>query len=720
MLKFIRLVVVLLAVIYSRQSWGFTTNGFCQKFQLVDIPVGDFRPPLHLPESILRVTQGYNTSKAEGYCLSGKLQPDGNSPACAGKKIYFGHDGLDMHPQGAPAGQVDIHSVFKGLVVASHSSGSFGGWGESLIIATRPNLWSEEILTLHYHHLYFNSTLKTTSRLFGPCEQVESNQVIAKEGGTPDWPTHLHLSVKRWKNLRELQDKINLAPTLFYGFGYTFGVDSKITNFLDPQGLLLDTFDEFQSQSGQYSGWEWSYPYIRGVRSHGWDFGNFDGSFGVATNVTRREAARWIKQAMQLSGTLPVVNHFQDIPLTDNDSPYIEALVSQNVTLPVINPTHSCTSVGVNFCPDQSLTRAEALKMVVTAFYQDQFIELYNNWVWRSAAPLADNLLSRFVDVSANSWYAPYLYFAWQQGLTGGGVVFQPNLPIKRAELAKWLVMGYEHLYGQNPYFCQSLECSPGYYCSGESANCELIPGCLPTENSPCPLGGGYNSQNQQEQGAASSAGGSTSSGSETSPSACSPGQDQLQICPDGQTASYRVCLSTAQWSDWNPPCPTGSSGQSSGAGGTEGTGEGGAGGSGSTTGSGGSQCLPSLQLSPAGASCYSNPAGSGSPTLCLETQSPSGGQLSWRLCKQNSSFQSAFTYQLLDQNHLSQFLGDQRNGSPGQSCTGWVTSDFSYINKNGPINGAGLVIEVHSPSGCASTGCTYYSGLTTLYRACL
>ncbi len=712
---------VLCISLATGKAWA-VENGFCQGIQLEEIPVGNFHHPLAMPMDPMRVTQHYNTSLEEGYCQA-PGQPSGDSPLCQGYQIYYGHDGLDLHPLGAPAGEEDIYSVQAGLVVASHPSGSFSGWGESLIIATRANPYSEGILTFHYHHLYKDGG--QTSRLVGRFEEVWSGQVIAKEGGTPNWPTHLHLSIKYWANLSELTKKITNSPTAFYGPGYTFGDDGKIANYLDPEGLLYDYFTEFNQLQADYPTWQWSDQYARGMRSAGWFFGNFDGSFGVDLEVKRREGARWIKQALRLNSPSVANQHFDDLPPGDSDAIYVQALLEQPLAVKVINPDRSCTILGQNFCPDQSLTRAEALKMIVTGFYQDQFLEIYNNWVWQAAAPLANSLLSHFTDVNPWEWYAPYIYFAWQKGLTGGGAIFNPNLPIRRAELAKWLVLAAEDKFGGGMDFCQGLNCPYGDYCDQNFQTCLPIPECVPEEEQTCELGGGYDLQNDP--------------GGPGSSDECVQGQEELKLCPDNQTATYHVCLVDGQWSAWNPPCPdnpgdggtggasgsggsgTGGDGGTGGSSGSGGSGTGGDGGTGGSSGSGDPEppCQVNYYLSPSGASCYSNPSASGSPTLCLETFLGSGAQASWRLCKQGSTFQNSFTYELLDQNNLSQNLGGQLSGSAGAACTPWKAQDFSYVDQDGPANGAGLIVEVHSPSGCSLPSCTYYTGITTLYRQC-
>jgi hypothetical protein len=309
------------------------------------------------------------------------------------------------------------------------------------------------------------------------------------------------------------------------------------------------------------------------------------------------------------------------------------------------------------------------------------------------------------------------------------------------------------------------------------------VPTCIPWENSPCPLGGGYGKPGTSDAGPAGSntdAANGVPVGSGSSDS----GVDNGSGYPDGGTGSagsslyscqkdpqfsapcalglgicfragVRVCnpagdglLCNAVEGAPNPageicsnqlddncngatdesPCQTsqvgtnntGDGGSNISNGGNNGY-DGSSGGStpGNQSTQDGGTCQVHFHLSPSGASCYGNPAGSGSPTLCLEIQPGSGTQYGWRLCKPSGSFQNYFTYELLDQNHLSHYLGGVLTGQSGTVCTGWKYADFSYLTQNNPVNGAGLMVEVHSPGGCTSPSCTYRTGITTLYRDC-
>lgn len=703
-MRFLYCLCFIIALLASRTSYASPTKtGFCTDLDLNQIPVGNFQAPRLQPIVPLRITQEYNTSMSEGYCQA-PGQPAGNSKACKGKTVYYGHDGLDLHPQATAPGVNDVYAVQPAIVFASHASGSFTGWGESIVLVTRANAYSEELLTFNYHHLHATFSPYQTSRLKAPCDLVAAGDVLAKEGGTPNWPTHLHFGIKRWKNLTELKENITKKPGLFYGYGYVFSDTSKLSNFLDPKGYLFDNFEDLQPGSSYL----WALPFAREMRDQGWHFGSFNGDFGLTENVKRREAARLLKQALLLPTSPTKTSTFTDLPLSDADSPYLETLLH----LPSPQPfsiDSSCAPPGKKFCPDLPLKRAEAIKMIVSGFYRDQFIQFYQNWVWNVAPEAAKKLLSKYTDVLPGSWYAPYVYFAWQKGLLGSEALFRPSDPIQRAELSKWLVLSYQTVHQSISTFCHSKICPNSQYCDAIKQQCQLIPICLPNDHKDCPLGGGYAEQSQ---------GGPVYT--------CQSDPYLGSLCYKGVgaclSAGQFVCQAGGQGLECNAPlkqpspteiCGNGlddncngqadelpCSNQESGSGGASGT----------------TSCVSQLIASPAFPSCYTNAQASGGPTLCLETKTLGGNSWQWRVCKNGGVFQNNFTYQLLDQNHLSQSLGFYQSAA-GSSCSSWQSSNFGYLNQNGPANGAGLLIEVHSPSGCTSSTCTYKTGITTLYR---
>lgn len=131
--------------------------------------------------------------------------------------------------------------------------------------------------------------------------------------------------------------------------------------------------------------------------------------------------------------------------------------------------------------------------------------------------------------------------------------------------------------------------------------------------------------------------------------------------------------------------------------------------------------CVPApctdVYLASSLSSCYSNPQGSGSPTLCLEVQQNSGASWQYRVCKQGGSFGNNFTYHLQDDNYSN--LWSDYSGSQGATCSSWKTADVSYINGYGAANGAGLMIYLTSPTGCNQAACQYRTGSITIRKEC-
>jgi hypothetical protein len=810
--------------------------GRCQEFDYQDIPQGYFHA-LSDPMNPLRVTQIYNTTYSQGWCSVNKVIYDVGHPNCQGRKIYHGHDGLDLSPVGNNEGVAPIYAIQPGLVVYTNYLAV--GWGESMIVATRPHTFSNEIITHHYHHMYGGS------QQFSECESVGAGDQLGLEGGTPDWASHLHLGIKRWKNLQKLKEALISGSIL--GSGYVGNDSSRLAHHLDPEGILFGFFRDTQGE-GNFP-YSWATNYALEMRMRGFEFGLYDGNYGLGQTVTRRELARWLKLATYRPHHQPATPTFTDVPASDPDWPYIEALTLFPSYQTVINPQATCHPGQKHFCPDDQINRAAVLKMVVLAFYQEEFFDLYNRWIWSASENVASTLLSQFSDIDIWSWYAPYAYFGLINGLVAPNQFFRPNDPIVRAEAAKWVIEGFKHYYGDSPTPC-GVTCAQGYFCDSQSNSCQEIPSCLPSETNPCPLGGGCQGPNCQDstppyqdclpgyiqqqncgnggmQNRVCNADGSwgnwgNCTGEEPPPPPppdCVAGQTQQQSCAGGTGTQSRLCHPNGTWGEWSscvptqppPECqPIGASQTQScdsGSGPTSGSqirycqsdntwgnweicqpnqscvcssGEccdgcwyeptseicstelefrcqnnqiqsrdvyqhcsGSHSFCGGQTTTGNWQIdqtcaadqicfydgtLPECQdvcqeiflISPSsGESCYGNPQGSGTPTLCLEMNQISGEDWEFRVCKQSGTFQSDFSYELLDDNHSAVYLGAY-NGSAGSACTPWQDVSLSHITQNGSVNGAGLKVELLSPSNCSQQACTYYTGYLTVYKDCL
>jgi murein DD-endopeptidase MepM/ murein hydrolase activator NlpD len=693
----------LVTLSYGARAEDEIKDSTCEDLTPEDIPLASYRNGLAMPESAITINQAYNTSYDDGYGYDGVWM--------------YGHDGLDTEGASDTAGENDVYDILRGIVVLSKSRGVTGGWGESIIVASRMNAFSEEIITHHYHHLHVSEDGVTT-RLYNACDIVEEYDTIAGEGNTGHSNgSHLHLSIRRWENIAALNEAVAAGGKALFGYGYTFGDDDKLFRNLDPEGFLFGSFLDYPWDEQDTSPYAWSFPYASQMRIIGIDYGLYDGRFGAGEPVTRRQAARWMKIGAMLDSYRPSVSTFTDVPLTDKDSPYIERLVMFPSGHPVIDPEHTCVDQGYAFCPDAGVNRAEALKMVIMAFYGDEFIEEYHRTIWNQSYEIAILLLNAFVDVPAIAWYAPYIYFGVNKGFVTEQDLFHPYDTIRKEELAKWIVLGSQHLGAVEDGICSNVICPDNHYCSVSGGGCVEVPACVPSETVQCEVGGGY----------------APPSDPETDPENC---QCLSGICCDGcnyksagevceqwyvyrcegpnpgqdsQKALVREYCSGVSWDCVGQQEQLGwqtyedcSSSQSC------------------EIQNGMPECVGSCAdtySADSAEACYCNPQGSGNPTLCLEVEKISGASFQYRVCK-DGTFQNDFTYRLKDDNNNLNFT--QYSGSAGASCTPWKTFSVSYIDGYGGINGAGLHAEVVSPSGCAQSECLYRTGTVTVVKECI
>jgi hypothetical protein len=92
---------------------------------------------------------------------------------------------------------------------------------------------------------------------------------------------------------------------------------------------------------------------------------------------------------------------------------------------------------GDNFCPDEYITKAEGIKIVIAGF-QDKFADVFN------AFSNGKEPVSLFDDVTDKSaWFYPYVYTAKEFHLLHGDKdnSFKPNELMSRANMAKVVCM---------------------------------------------------------------------------------------------------------------------------------------------------------------------------------------------------------------------------------------------------------------------------------------
>ncbi|HMR01320.1 MAG TPA: hypothetical protein PKA32_02940, partial [Candidatus Gracilibacteria bacterium] len=469
-------------------------SGICQNLTLEQIPVGDFKSDTVLPQTPYNINQWYNTPYEDGYWFDDVW--------------IYGHDGIDSEGSSDTEGVNDVVSTQKGIVILSEKENLTAGWGESIIMATRPNKGSEEILTFHYHHLYNNGKSGTnyvTTRQFNACETVNRGALLGKEGSTgKSEGSHLHLTVRRWNSLQDLKNALqDKNRASLFGHGYTYNDDSKLQKHLDPHALLFKYFHDYQDPNQAYM---WSLPYVKKMRKYGIEFGLFDGRYGAQQPATRGEVARWLKTALGIPSIKNVSATFKDVPADDPLFPYVEALTRfpasvANTHNAVINPVHSCTEdEGYSFCPDSPINRVGALKMIVVALYYAEFDSFQKEFYWtQTAADVLDKIslfleipkTQFFQDIDIHEWYAPYVYFGVWKGLVQIQTNFNPGQHVMREEMAKWIIKAYELNNSSYNSLCDNVACPIGQHCNPNNGSCNDNTECVPSETKGCEIGGG-------------------------------------------------------------------------------------------------------------------------------------------------------------------------------------------------------------------------------------
>jgi len=180
----------------------------------------------------------------------------------------------------------------------------------------------------------------------------------------------------------------------------------------------------------------WAKNYIEELYKKGIVQGRDKGIYAPDENMTRAE---FVKVALSSIGenidpTKAVKNApFTDVPLFSWYAPYIAR--AKSLGLVSGRPDGS-------FGPDEIINRAEAIKILFTAFNFD---------LTKKSLPDSLEAKQRFIDMDKNGWYYPFADFAIQNGImTGVPSVnnnfryFRPAQAITRAEMAKLAIKTME------------------------------------------------------------------------------------------------------------------------------------------------------------------------------------------------------------------------------------------------------------------------------------
>ncbi|MBI5293966.1 MAG: S-layer homology domain-containing protein [Chloroflexi bacterium] len=113
---------------------------------------------------------------------------------------------------------------------------------------------------------------------------------------------------------------------------------------------------------------------------------------------------------------------FADVPIEHWAWQYIESLYNAGIT-------GGCSTDPLNFCPDQSVTRAQAAVFLLVAEHGSGY-----------TPPAASGI---FNDVPANNGFAPWIEQFFNEGITGGcgNGNYCPNSPVTREQMAVFLMV---------------------------------------------------------------------------------------------------------------------------------------------------------------------------------------------------------------------------------------------------------------------------------------
>ena len=155
-----------------------------------------------------------------------------------------------------------------------------------------------------------------------------------------------------------------------------------------------------------------------------------DVSFSPATLVNRAELAEMmVKAAVSDESTLSSEQYFCDVSASHPQAKYINHLKTSGVVEGYAGGT--CSS-GKLFKPNQSVNRAEALKMILLGFGVDPTSAAVEEDVRYQDTDI-------YLDVHPSDWFAEYVLRAKNDGIVSGypDDTFKPADTINRAEMSK-------------------------------------------------------------------------------------------------------------------------------------------------------------------------------------------------------------------------------------------------------------------------------------------
>jgi len=119
-----------------------------------------------------------------------------------------------------------------------------------------------------------------------------------------------------------------------------------------------------------------------------------------------------------------------EVVMEDIDTHWAQNIIKDLTSRGIVD-SYEIEEGGLEFKPDQGMTRAELVKAIVRA----------------KELPVPLNVTAPelgFYDVSARSEFAPYIYAAKEAGLIDAGLLFRPHATVNRAEALKIILLGAE------------------------------------------------------------------------------------------------------------------------------------------------------------------------------------------------------------------------------------------------------------------------------------
>lgn len=163
----------------------------------------------------------------------------------------------------------------------------------------------------------------------------------------------------------------------------------------------------------------WAKEYINSLRIAGIVGGKSEGIFAPDDYLTRAELTKIALNAFDVNLHNVSTKPFSDVSTVAWYAPFVETAKEEGIV----------KGYNDGFRPNQNVTRAEALKILLTTAELD-----------------IPEATTDFIDVPEGSWYENYVAFAESNEIVGGypDETFQPNRAITRAEIAKITVKTME------------------------------------------------------------------------------------------------------------------------------------------------------------------------------------------------------------------------------------------------------------------------------------